>query len=205
MISQVIKRIFDLLGAILLLLILSPLFFIVAVLIKLTTPGEVVFKQLRIGRHGRLFYLYKFRSMVKGAQEMGSGMFVEENDERITLVGKILRKTSLDELPQLFNVLKGEMSLVGPRPAPVHHLAKYNEEQRRRLAIKPGITGWAQVNGRVALYWPQRIELDLWYVDHYSLWLDLKILFLTLIAVLTRRGEEAKPDRKCVDPFMKVD
>ncbi|RJQ30665.1 MAG: sugar transferase [Peptococcaceae bacterium] len=205
MLYRVIKRIFDLLGTILLLLVLSPLFFMVAVLIKLTTPGEVVFKQLRIGRHGELFYLYKFRSMVKGAQEMGSGMFVEENDERITLIGKILRKTSLDELPQLFNVLKGEMSLVGPRPAPVHHLTKYNEEQRRRLAVKPGITGWAQVNGRVALYWPQRIELDLWYIDHYSLWLDVKILFLTLIAVLTRRGEEAKPDRKYVDPFMKID
>lgn len=203
--NQLIKRIFDLVGASLLLLLLSPLLLLVAVLIKLTTPGEVIFKQLRIGRHGKLFYLYKFRSMVKGAQEMGSGMFVEENDERITMIGKILRKTSMDEIPQLFNVLKGEMSLVGPRPAPVHHLPKYDEKQRRRLLVKPGITGWAQVNGRVALYWPQRIELDLWYVDHYSLWLDLKILFLTVVAVITGRGEKAKPDRKYVDPFMKMD
>lgn len=135
---------------------------------------------------------------------MGSGMLLEENDTRITPLGKFLRKTSLDELPQLINVLKGEMSMVGPRPAPVFHLPKYDDEQRRRLQFRPGITGWAQVNGRVALYWPQRIELDLWYIDHYSLLLDYKILLKTAWTVFDRKSTAAKPDRKDVDPFMKM-
>lgn len=201
--NQLLKRMFDLVTAIILLIIFSPLMLLIAFAIKVTSPGEVIFKQERLGRHGRVFYLLKFRSMVKNAVSMGSGMLLEENDTRITPVGKFLRKTSLDELPQLINVLKGEMSIVGPRPAPVFHLSKYDAEQRRRLLVKPGITGWAQVNGRVALYWPQRIELDLWYIDHYSLWLDLLILFKTVLTIFDKKSSTARPDRKDVDPFMK--
>lgn len=201
--NQLLKRMFDLVTAIILLVMFSPLMLLIAIAIKITSPGEVIFKQERLGRHGRVFYLLKFRSMVKNAVNLGSGMLLEENDPRITPVGKFLRKTSLDELPQLINVLKGEMSMVGPRPAPVFHLPKYDAEQRRRLLVKPGITGWAQVNGRVALYWPQRIELDLWYIDHYSLWLDILILFKTVLAIFDKKSSTARPDRKDVDPFMK--
>ncbi|ACV63617.1 Undecaprenyl-phosphate galactose phosphotransferase [Desulfofarcimen acetoxidans DSM 771] len=201
--NQAIKRIVDLILAILLIIIFSPIFLGMALLIKFTSPGEIVFKQKRLGLHGQVFWMFKFRSMVKNAVNIGSGMFVEENDSRITPVGKLLRKTSLDELPQLFNVLKGEMSLIGPRPAPLHHFAKYDLRQIERLSVRPGITGWAQVNGRVALYWPERIEMDLWYIKNYSLGLDLKILLMTFISVFRRKGTVAKTDRREKDPFMK--
>jgi len=197
------KRAFDIVLALFLLICFSPVIFLIILVIKLTSPGEVVFKQKRLGKNGSVFYMLKFRSMVKNAQQIGSGMFLEENDDRITPVGKILRRTGLDELPQLINVLKGEMSLVGPRPAPMHHLDKYTEEQKRRLSVKPGITGWAQVNGRVALYWPDRIRLDLWYIDNYSFKLDLYILFKTALSPLDRRSSVARADRKEKDPFMK--
>jgi len=187
-----------------LLVIFSPLITVIAIVIKITSPGEIIFRQQRLGRYGEIFYLLKFRSMVKNAQSIGSGMFLEANDARITPLGKFLRKTSLDELPQLVNVLKGEMSIVGPRPAPLHHLPIYDDEQRRRLQVRPGITGWAQVNGRVALYWPQRIELDLWYINHYSLWLDSKVLLKTAWTIFDRNSSVAQPDRKDVDPFMKM-
>ncbi len=202
--QEVIKRWFDIILSLVLLVIFSPFIVIIALAIKITSPGEIVFRQQRVGRYGKNFYLLKFRSMVKNAQFFGSGMLLEENDARITLLGKFLRKTSLDELPQLINVLKGEMSIVGPRPAPLHHLPKYDDEQRRRLQVRPGITGWAQVNGRLALYWPQRIELDVWYIDHYSLWLDCKILIKTALTVFDKESSVAKPDRKDVDPFMKM-
>ncbi|AGL03944.1 exopolysaccharide biosynthesis polyprenyl glycosylphosphotransferase [Desulfoscipio gibsoniae DSM 7213] len=201
---DVIKRWFDIILSLVLLIIFSPIMVIITLAIKITSPGEVIYRQQRLGRYGKIFYLLKFRSMVKNAESMGSGMLLEENDTRITPLGKFLRKTSLDELPQLINVLKGEMSMVGPRPAPVFHLPKYDDEQRRRLQFRPGITGWAQVNGRVALYWPQRIELDLWYIDHYSLLLDYKILLKTAWTVFDRKSTAAKPDRKDVDPFMKM-
>jgi len=187
-----------------LLVILSPLITIIAIAIKITSPGEIIFRQQRLGRYGEIFYLLKFRSMVKNAQSIGTGMFLEANDARVTPLGEFLRKTSLDELPQLVNVLKGEMSIVGPRPAPLHHFPIYNDEQRRRLLVRPGITGWAQVNGRVALYWPQRIEKDLWYIDHYSLWLDGKVLLKTAWTIFDRDSSVAQPDRKDVDPFMKM-
>lgn len=199
-----IKRAFDLLCAVLILVVISPLLLAVALSIKITSPGEVFFKQQRLGLHGKTFWMYKFRSMVPDAVNIGSGMFVEKDDQRITSIGKIIRKTSIDELPQLLNVLRGEMSLVGPRPAPLHHLDVYNERQRNRLNVRPGITGWAQVKGRLALYWPERIEMDLWYVEHYSFWLDLKILVKTVAVVLSRRGGTARADRKEVDPFMKL-
>lgn len=200
--NQPLKRVLDLLSAFLLLVFLSPLLIAVALAIAITSPGEVFFKQQRLGLHGKIFWMYKFRSMVPNAVNKGAGMFVEKDDPRITMVGRFLRKTSIDELPQLLNVLRGEMSLVGPRPAPIHHLNKYDKRHRKRLNVMPGITGWAQVNGRLALYWPERIELDLWYVEHYSFWLDLKILFKTVAVVLSRRGGTAREDRKEVDPFM---
>jgi len=202
--NQAVKRAFDLVGALLILALLSPLLLMVALAIKITSPGAVIFKQQRLGLNGNIFYLYKFRSMVSNAEKIGSGMFVEKDDPRITFVGKFLRKTSIDELAQLFNVIRGEMSLVGPRPAPLHHLNKYDERQKKRLSVKPGITGWAQVNGRLAIYWPERIELDVWYVEHYSFRLDIKILIKTIAVVLLRRGGTARADRKEVDPFMKM-
>ncbi|HBY02951.1 MAG TPA: sugar transferase [Desulfotomaculum sp.] len=197
------KRAFDIVLTLFILICFSPVILLIILMTKLTSPGEVVFRQERLGQHGKVFYLLKFRSMIRGAQQMGSGMFLEENDDRITPFGKILRRTGLDELPQLFNVLKGEMSIVGPRPAPLHHLDKYDEEQKRRLSVKPGVTGWAQVNGRVALYWPDRIKLDLWYIDNYSFKLDLLILFKTALSPLDRKNSVARADRKENDPFMK--
>lgn len=202
--NQAYKRVFDFFCALFLLLLFSPLLVMVALIIKVTSPGDVFFKQERLGLGGKIFWMLKFRSMVPNAVNIGSGMFVEENDERITWIGKILRKTSIDELPQLLNVICGDMSLVGPRPAPLHHKYKYDERQRKRLNVKPGITGWAQVNGRLALYWPERIELDLWYIENYSFWLDLKILLKTVAVVLSRRGGTARADRKEADPFMKI-
>ncbi|GAW93297.1 sugar transferase [Calderihabitans maritimus] len=202
--QRLCKRIMDLLGSLALLVLFAPLMLLIAVAIKITSPGEVIYRQPRIGQDGKIFTLYKFRTMIPGADTMGSGMFVERNDPRITPVGKFLRKSSLDELPQLFNVLKGEMSLVGPRPAPLHHLGRYDSRQVRRLSVKPGITGWSQVNGRNRLLWPERIEMDLWYIDHYSLWLDIKILFLTVLRLFSGKDVEGRPDRREKDPFMKV-
>lgn len=202
--NQVLKRIFDLVCSLLILVFLSPLLIAVALAIKITSPGEVSFKQQRLGLHGNIFWMYKFRSMVPDAVKIGSGMFVEKNDPRVTWIGRIIRKTSIDELPQLLNVLRGEMSLVGPRPAPLHHLDKYDEKQRKRLNVQPGITGWAQIKGRLALYWPERIQLDLWYVENYSFWLDIKILVKTFAVVLFRHGGTARADRKEADPFMKI-
>jgi len=202
--NQACKRIFDFFCALFLLLLFSPLLVMVALIIKVTSPGDVFFKQKRLGLDGKIFWMLKFRSMIPNAVNIGSGMFVEENDERITWIGKILRKTSIDELPQLLNVLRGDMSLVGPRPAPLHHQNKYDERQRKRLNVKPGITGWAQVNGRLVLYWPERIELDLRYIENYSFWLDLEILLKTAAVVLSRRGGTARADRKEADPFMKI-
>lgn len=202
--NQKVKRVFDIICTILIITVLSPILIAAALAVKTSSPGEVIFKQQRLGLGGRIFLMFKFRSMVANAEKIGSGMFVEENDQRITSAGRILRKTSIDELAQLFNVLRGEMSLVGPRPAPLHHLSKYDERQRKRLNVRPGITGWAQVNGRVALYWPERIEMDVWYVENYSLWLDLKILVRSIGVVFFRRGGTARADRKEADPFMKL-
>ena len=170
------------------LLFLAPLFVFIAVVIKIDNPGTVLFCQTRAGQEGRLFRIFKFRSMVMEAEVKGAGAFVDENDERITWVGRILRNTSLDEIPQLLNILSGEMSLVGPRPTLPYQVERYDIRQRRRLAVKPGLTGWAQVNGRNDLTWPERIELDLWYVENWSLWLDLRIIWKTLSVVASRSG-----------------
>ena len=183
-----IKRIIDFLFSLIILLILLPLFLVVAILIKLDSKGPVIFKQSRLGKDGNVFKVWKFRTMIDNAEKMGTGLTTAQNDPRITRVGKILRKTSTDELPQLINVLKGDMSFIGPRPAPVHHLKQYNENERQRLKVLPGITGWAQVNGRNILTWPERIEKDIWYVNNISFLLDLKIAFKTIKVVLLSEG-----------------
>jgi lipopolysaccharide/colanic/teichoic acid biosynthesis glycosyltransferase len=148
----------------------------------------VIYRQLRVGLDGRSFELWKLRTMVSGAEAMGAGIYVLEGDARITRVGRLLRRFSLDELPNLVNVVKGEMALVGPRPTIQEQVDRYTDRQRRRLEVKPGITGWAQVNGRASLPWPERIELDVWYVDHRSLRLDLRILLRTARLLATGHG-----------------
>jgi undecaprenyl phosphate N,N'-diacetylbacillosamine 1-phosphate transferase len=169
-------------------IILSPLFWLIAGLIRLETPGPAFFRQERIGKDGLPFVAYKFRSMVDHAASLGLGLNVAVHDARITRTGRFLRHTSLDELPQVFNVLRGEMSLVGPRPTLPYQVAAYDAFQRRRLLVKPGITGWAQVNGRNAIPWEERIKLDVWYVDNWSLRLDLLIMRRTLRTWVRREG-----------------
>ena len=164
----------------------SPLLAVAALLIRLESRGPVFYRQRRVGLDGRPFELWKLRTMVSGAEAMGHGIYVLEGDPRITRVGRLLRRFSLDELPNLVNVLRGEMAMVGPRPTVQEQVDRYTERQRRRLEVKPGITGWAQVNGRASLPWPERIELDVWYVDHRSLRLDLRILARTARLLATR-------------------
>jgi undecaprenyl phosphate N,N'-diacetylbacillosamine 1-phosphate transferase len=183
-----VKDCLDFLGSLTGLILLSPFIFFMGILIRLDSPGPAFFRQERIGKDGKPFISYKFRSMVDKAVTMGLGLNVAVDDERITRVGKFLRNTSFDELPQLFNVLKGEMSLVGPRPTLGYQVKLYDAIQRRRLQVKPGITGWAQINGRNAIPWEDRIKFDVWYVDNWSLWLDLKILGRTIRTVLKREG-----------------
>ena len=161
------------------LLVASPLLALAALAIKLEDGGPVLYRQTRVGRDGTDFELLKLRTMVVGAETMGAGLAVNRGDSRITRAGRILRKLSLDELPQLWNVVRGEMSVIGPRPTLRYQVEQYDERQRHRLDVKPGITGWAQVNGRASLPWADRIELDVWYVEHRSLRLDLKILART--------------------------
>jgi lipopolysaccharide/colanic/teichoic acid biosynthesis glycosyltransferase len=182
------SRALDLLVASLVLVVASPLLVAAALLIKLESRGPVFYRQRRVGRGGRPFELWKLRTMVPGAESMGAGVYVVEGDPRITRVGRLLRRFSLDELPNLVNVLKGEMAVVGPRPTVQEQVDRYTERQRRRLEVKPGITGWAQVNGRTSLPWPERIELDVWYVEHRSLLLDLRILARTVRLLATGHG-----------------
>ena len=166
---------------------------IVALLIKLDSPGPVLFKQARLGKNGKQFHIYKFRSMCVGAER--SGVYSDKQDKRVTKVGKFIRATSLDELPQFFNILKGDMSLIGPRPPLTYHpwpLEEYTDFQRRMFEVRPGITGWAQVHGRKDVEWHHRIELSVWYVDHLSFWLDIKIMFKTVFKVLSNADNENK-------------
>jgi lipopolysaccharide/colanic/teichoic acid biosynthesis glycosyltransferase len=159
-----------------------------ALLIRLESPGHPIYRQRRVGLDGRPFELYKLRTMVSGAERIGSGLAVDEGDARITRMGAWLRRYSVDELPNLLNVLAGEMSLVGPRPTVQVQVDQYTERQRGRLSVRPGITGWAQVNGRASLPWHERIELDLWYVEHASLRLDVRIMWLSVRMVLGGHG-----------------
>jgi lipopolysaccharide/colanic/teichoic acid biosynthesis glycosyltransferase len=182
------KRVLDVLVGGVAIVLASPLLALAAVAIRLETHGHAVYRQRRVGRGGVPFELYKLRTMVSGAETMGKGLAVDEGDERITRLGRWLRRTSFDEVPNLINVLRGEMSLVGPRPTVQVQVDRYSERQRHRLAALPGITGWAQVNGRASLPWSERIELDLWYVEHASLRLDLRILVQTARLALTGAG-----------------
>ena len=183
-----IRRAIDVVVSATVLALTAPLIAIAAVAIRLESPGPVIYRQGRSGLHGREFDVMKLRTMVDGAEHIGAGLAVNEDDARITRVGALLRRTSLDELPNLVNVLRGEMSLIGPRPTLPVQLEQYTERQRGRLAVKPGITGWAQVNGRASLPWSQRIELDLYYIEHRSLALDTRILWRTLAMVLGGSG-----------------
>jgi lipopolysaccharide/colanic/teichoic acid biosynthesis glycosyltransferase len=184
---DVTKRALDVLGATVGLTLSAPLLAASAIAVRLEDQGPVFFRQERVGQDGRLFEVLKLRTMVVNAHTQGAGYAVDKGDSRITRAGSLLRKTSLDELPQLWNVLRGEMSLVGPRPTLAYQVERYTDRQRRRLEVKPGLTGWAQVNGRASLAWPERIELDVWYVEHRSLALDLRILLRT-VSVLLRPG-----------------
>jgi lipopolysaccharide/colanic/teichoic acid biosynthesis glycosyltransferase len=183
-----VNRLLDAVLAAALLLITSPLLAIAALAIRLESHGPVFYRQLRVGRNGERFELWKLRTMVPGAEAMGAGIYVLEGDARITRVGRLLRRFSLDELPNLVNVLKGDMAIVGPRPTVQEQVDRYTDRQRRRLEVRPGITGWAQINGRASLPWPDRIELDVWYVEHRSLRLDLRILARTARMLATGHG-----------------
>ena len=190
---RAVKRFLDVTASFLGLVLLSPLLLTVSILIKIDSRGPVIFRQKRIGRNGKVFEIYKFRSMCVGAEKTGSGVYSGKGDARVTRIGKILRATSIDELPQLLNILKGEMSFVGPRPPLTYHPWKYEEYtdfQKRMFEVRPGITGWAQVNGRKDVEWHKRIELNVWYVDHMSLLLDIKIMFMTAFKVLTNADNE---------------
>jgi lipopolysaccharide/colanic/teichoic acid biosynthesis glycosyltransferase len=178
-------------GASLGLALASPFLAASALAIKLEGGGPVLYRQERVGLDGRLFELLKLRTMVQGAETQGAGWAVNKGDPRITRVGRVLRRLSLDELPQLWNVVRGEMSLIGPRPTLAYQVERYSDRQRRRLEVKPGITGWAQIHGRAALPWEERIELDVWYVEHRSPRVDLKILLRTPLALFggTYKGE----------------
>lgn len=181
-------RVLDVVLAAALLALTAPLLALAALAIRLESRGPVFYRQLRVGRDGRPFELWKLRTMVPGAESMGAGIYVLEGDPRITRTGRLLRRFSLDELPNLVNVLRGEMSVVGPRPTVQEQVDRYTDRQRRRLEVRPGITGWAQINGRTSLPWPERIELDVWYVEHRSLRLDLRILVRTARMLATGHG-----------------
>ncbi len=181
------KRFFDIAASLAAIVVLSPLMLVTAVAVKLDSKGPVIFKQQRLGLKGKVFNIYKFRSMCCGAEHMGTGVYSGDDDVRVTRVGRILRKTSIDELPQLVNILKGEMSFIGPRPPLTYHpwdISEYTPEQMKMFDVRPGITGWAQINGRKDVEWHKRIELNCWYVDNQSLLLDIKILLVTVLKVL---------------------
>jgi len=170
------------------LLATSPILLAAVIAIRLDSPGPVLYRHLRVGRDGVPFELWKLRTMVVGAEHQGAGLYIADRDPRITRVGWLLRRFSLDELPNLLNVLQGDLAIVGPRPTVAVQVDRYTPRQRRRLEVKPGITGWAQVNGRTSLSWPERIELDVWYVDNRSLALDLRILVRTAKLLVTGQG-----------------
>lgn len=189
----IFKRFFDFIIAGVALIVLSPFFLITAILIKIDSKGPVIFKQERLGKNGVPFKIWKFRSMCVGAEKQGTGVYSYKGDARITKVGKIIRATSIDELPQLVNILKGDMALIGPRPALTYHpwpYEQYTEHQKYMFDVLPGVTGWAQVNGRKEVPWPERIELNVWYAKNMSLWLDLKIFFMTIFKVATNANNE---------------
>ncbi|WP_035125757.1 sugar transferase [Conexibacter woesei] len=183
-----LRRLFDVLVSATVLAITSPIVLGALLAIRLESKGHPIYRQRRVGKDGAPFDVLKLRTMVSGAERMGAGLAVDDGDSRITNVGAFLRRSSIDELPNLVNVLKGEMSIIGPRPTVPVQVEQYTDRQRGRLALKPGITGWAQVNGRASLPWPERIELDLWYAEHRTTRLDIKILWLTARMLVTGHG-----------------
>ena len=193
MYGKFFKRILDFLLALLGLLILWPILLIAMLAIVFEDPGPALFRQKRLGFRGKEFTMLKLRSMRVNAEHTGSGVYSGKNDPRVTKVGRILRKTSIDELPQLINLLRGDMSLIGPRPPLTYHpwpIDQYTPEQRRMFDVRPGITGWAQTHGRKDVEWHKRIEMNVWYVDHVSFWLDFKIFFLTIFKVFSNADNE---------------
>ena len=191
------KRLFDIVFSSVTLVLIAPILFVIGLIVVVKLGRPVLFRQKRPGRHGRIFEMYKFRTMTNDCDEDGKLL---PNAQRLTSFGKILRATSLDELPELLNVLRGDMSVVGPRPLLVEYLDRYSPEQARRHEIRPGITGWAQIHGRNAITWEEKFALDVWYVDNQSLRLDLRILLLTLLKVLRREGIDAEPS-VTMEPF----
>lgn len=204
MYKKYIKRTLDIFLSLIGLIILLPVFLIVSILIKLESKGPIIFKQKRIGRNGKVFNIYKFRSMIVGAEKIGTGVYSKKDDNRVTKIGKVIRMTSIDELPQLINILKGEMSIIGPRPVLTYHPWKYEEytkEQLKRFEVRPGVTGWAQINGRKDVEWNRRIKLDVEYVNSITFKLDLKIFFKTIYKVIlikdnVNKEETLKNNRK---------
>ena len=186
--DPVVRRALDLLIAGVASAVTAPVVALLALAVRLESPGDPIYTQTRVGRAGALFQIYKLRTMVHGAEFTGARLAIQEGDDRITRLGRFLRRYSLDELPNLWNVLRGEMSIIGPRPTLQVQVDQYSERERGRLAVKPGITGWAQVNGRASLPWSERIELDLWYVEHRTLALDFEILMRTVRMVVTGQG-----------------
>jgi lipopolysaccharide/colanic/teichoic acid biosynthesis glycosyltransferase len=197
--SRAIKAIADRAMAAFLLLLFSPILVVVAILVRTRIGTPIFFSQSRPGKYTKIFNVYKFRTMTNACDANGNLL---SDEDRLLPLGQLLRKASLDELPQLFNVLKGDMSFVGPRPLLVRYLDRYNPEQARRHDVQPGITGWAQVNGRNALSWKRKFELDIWYIDHWSLWLDFKILLLTVKKVFKQEGISQTADVVAMPEFM---
>lgn len=187
MYNKFFKRFFDIVLSLFGIVISLPINIIVAILIKMTSKGPIIFKQERLGKNGKVFIMYKFRTMEVNSEHKGSGVYSGKNDPRVTKIGRILRATSIDEFPQFYNVLKGDMSFIGPRPVLTYHpwtIDKYTKKQLKRFDVRPGITGWAQVNGRKQVIWEDRIKLDCYYVENLSFKFDLKIFFMTIIQVL---------------------
>ena len=192
---RIVKRSIDIILSVLGLIVLSPLMLVTALSIKLTSHGPAVFRQKRLGVGAKVFTIYKFRTMRVNSEHTGYGVYSDDHDPRMTWIGRILRKLSIDELPQLYNILRGDMSLIGPRPPLTYHpwpVEKYTKEQLRMFEVRPGITGWAQIHGRKDVEWNKRIELNVWYVDHVSFPLDLKIFFVTIGKVFTNADNENK-------------
>jgi len=192
-----LKRLFDIFSSVIALLILSPVLIITAIIVRIKTGSPVLFRQERPGLNGKGFIIYKFKTMTDQKDEAGRLL---PDEKRLKAFGKFLRSTSLDELPELLNVLKGDMSIVGPRPLMMKYLNRYTPEQARRHEVKPGITGWAQINGRNTVAWEEKFKLDVWYVDNQSFWLDIKIIFITIWQVITRQGV-TQEGRATVDEF----
>ena len=199
MYKSIIKRLIDIVVSLFGIIVTFPFLLIVALLIRIESRGPAIFKQQRIGRDKKVFNIYKFRSMCVGAEKTGSGVYSGKNDSRVTKIGRIIRATSIDELPQLFNILAGDMSFIGPRPPLTYHpwkIDEYTDEQLRMFEVRPGITGWAQVNGRKNVEWNERIRLNVWYIDNMSFLLDCKILFKTVFKVL--KSEENLSNKNTV-------